>query len=91
MYFLGDAGGWAGQVPLWQMLRRGDLTIVESSKAAMRRTEALMETYRDLPMDLADASLVALAEERGFMRIFTLDKHFQAYRLHGRKRFAVIP
>jgi len=89
--FLGDAAGWAGQAPLWQMLRRGDLTIAESSEAAIRRTEVLMETYRDVPIDLADASLVALAEERGFTRIFTLDRHFQAYRLHGRKRFALIP
>lgn len=91
MYFLGDAAGWAGQTPLWQMRRRGDLTIAESSEASIRRTEVLMETYRDVPMDLADASLVALAEERGFTRIFTLDRHFQAYRLHGRKRFALIP
>ncbi len=90
-YFLGDAAGWTGQRPLWQMLRRGDLAIADSSEAAIRRTETLMETYRDIPMDLADASLVALAEERGFTRIFTLDKHFQAYRLHGRKRFALIP
>jgi len=91
MYFLGDATGWAGQAPLWQMLRRGDLTIADSSEAAIRRTEGLMETYRGVPMDLADASLVALAEGHGFTRIFTLDRHFQAYRLHGRKRFALIP
>ncbi len=91
MYFLGDAAGWAGQTPLWQMRRQGDLTIAESSEASIRRTEVLMETYRNVPMDLADAPLVALAEERGFTRIFTLDRHFQAYRLHGRKRFALIP
>lgn len=42
-------------------------------------------------MDLADASIVALAEERGERRIFTLDRDFQIYRLHGRTRFEVIP
>lgn len=37
---------------------------------------SLMEKYRDTPMDLADASLVALAETRGLKRIFTLDSDF---------------
>ncbi len=50
-----------------------------------------MAKYRDLPMDLADASLVALAEETGLTRIFTLDEHFRLHRLLGRKRFVVIP
>jgi predicted nucleic acid-binding protein len=42
-------------------------------------------------MDLADATLVALAEERGRRRVFTLDADFHIYRLHGRQRFEVIP
>lgn len=42
-------------------------------------------------MDLANATLVALAEERGQRRIFTLDNDFHFYRLHGRQRFEVIP
>jgi predicted nucleic acid-binding protein len=42
-------------------------------------------------MDLADATLVALAEEEGHRRIFTLDSDFHVYRLHGRQRFDVVP
>jgi predicted nucleic acid-binding protein len=42
-------------------------------------------------MDLADASLVALAEERGLKRIFTLDDDFRIYRIHGRTSFDIIP
>jgi predicted nucleic acid-binding protein len=40
-----------------------------------------MNTYRDLPCDLADASLIAAAETLGLRQIFTLDRHFYAYRL----------
>lgn len=40
---------------------------------------ALMREYRDMPMALADASLVALAEERRETRILTLDSHFHGY------------
>jgi predicted nucleic acid-binding protein len=50
-----------------------------------------MTRYADLPMDLADATLVALAEERADRRVFTLDSDFQVYRLHGRKRFEIVP
>ena len=50
-----------------------------------------MNQYADRPMDLADATLVALAEERGDRRIFTLDADFQIYRFHGRQRFETIP
>ena len=40
-----------------------------------------MEKYRDLPMDLADASLVLLAEALGSGRILSTDaRDFGAYR-----------
>lgn len=42
------------------------------------------------PMDLADATLVALAEERRITRILTLDADFAVYRV-GRRRFEVVP
>jgi len=32
-------------------------------------------------MDLADATLVAVADVRGYRKIFTLDSHFFAFRL----------
>ena len=40
-----------------------------------------MEKYKDTPMDLADASLVAAAERLGLTRIFTVDSDFYVYRL----------
>lgn len=53
--------------------------------------DTLMGQYRDAPMDLADASLVTAAEMLGITRIFTMDGHFHAYRIHGTKAFDVIP
>ena len=50
-----------------------------------------MAKYADVPMDLADATLVALAEERDENRIFTLDGDFRVYRLHGRRAFDIVP
>lgn len=90
MYLLGDSG-WTAQEALWRLVLRGDLVLEELGAAAVARARELMEKYRDLPMDLADATLVAAAEARATKQIFTLDADFATYRLHGRQRFDVIP
>ena len=50
----------------------------------------LIRKYEDLPMSLADASLVRLAELNPGASIFTLDSHFRVYRKHGRQQIPVI-
>lgn len=40
-----------------------------------------MDKYADRPMDLADATLVALAEDQGHRKIFSLDSDFHIYRI----------
>ncbi len=52
------------------------------------RALELVEKYRSLPMDLADASLVILAEELGSGRILSTDQRdFRTYRWKSRKPF----
>jgi len=89
MYLLGDAAGWQAQEVLWRLQQRGDL-IIEVPERLDRAVE-LMRRYRDLPMDLADATLVALAEERGLGTIFSLDRDFKVYRLARGKPLKVLP
>lgn len=56
--------------------------------AHIRRVCVLMDKYSDLPMDLADASLVLLAEHLGEGRILSTDQRdFQAYRFKSQKPF----
>jgi uncharacterized protein len=51
-----------------------------------------MRKYHDVPMDFADASLVALAEELGTPNVFTLDlRRFRAYRWKTRRMFRIYP
>lgn len=91
IYLIGRGGGWTAQKALWQLVLREDLVIARPSKSATERAALLMEKYADRLMDLADATLVALAEERGDKRIFTLDADFGIYRLEGRRRFEIVP
>ena len=90
-YLLGSAGGWKAQEALWKLLERGDLQLVPLDDALQSRTRALMTKYRDLPMDLADASLVAAAEVLNLTRVFTLDRDFRVYRWKGKRKFEVLP
>ena len=51
-----------------------------------------MKKYRDLPMDLADAALVAIAEMKKISTIFTLHHiDFGVYRPRHVKRFELLP
>ena len=92
MYLLGEAGGWRAQGMLWSILQQGDLEVAVQSSDDYERMRVLMQKYRDLPMDLADASLVRLAEERRARDIFTLDERdFRIYRIHGRQSLRLWP
>jgi predicted nucleic acid-binding protein len=56
--------------------------------AEIRRMAGLMKKYVDLPMDLADASLVLLAEHLDHGRILSTDQRdFKTYRFKNHKPF----
>ena len=60
----------------------------ELAKAHLGAVQALMEKYGDLPMDLADASLVVAARELGDGRILTTDQRdFNTYRWKNTRPF----
>jgi predicted nucleic acid-binding protein len=51
-----------------------------------------MAKYHDLPMDLADASLVRVAERDQIDRVFTIDRRdFEIYRPARISRFRILP
>lgn len=67
---------------------RGACAIPDPPEDALHRAHALMRRYRDLPMDLADASLVILAEELGEGRILSTDlRDFDGYRWKNTQPF----
>lgn len=91
MYLLGRYGGWLAQQELWSYASEQVLVLHLNGKEEQMRMQVLMEQYRDTPMDLADASLVATAETLDQKQIFTLDRDFQIYRFRGNQAFDVVP
>jgi len=62
--------------------------IFELTPEYASRISELMEKYADLPMDLADASLVILAEHLGHGQILSTDQRdFHAYRWKNHEPF----
>jgi predicted nucleic acid-binding protein len=80
------------QEDLWLFIERGGLEIFPLEKEHYPLCRDLMRRYKKLPMDLADATLVALAEALRISRVFTLDhKDFSIYRIKQTRRFTLIP
>ncbi|TMD11482.1 MAG: PIN domain-containing protein [Chloroflexi bacterium] len=90
MYLLGDAGGWKAQQALWGMASE-HVQVVDLDSPTVERARELMAKYSNVPMSLADATLVAMAERRGIAKVFTLDSDFRIYRFRGRKTFELVP
>ena len=80
-YLLLKRKGVAAQTIFINSINQGLFTVFNLEIHHTSRISQLMQKYADLPMDLADASLVILAEYLGHGRIFSVDQRdFNTYR-----------
>ena len=78
------------QIRFLRWAAAGGLEMVELHETALAEIADWKEKYRDLPMDLADTSLLWVAEQTGITDILTIDlRNFSAYRLRTGK--ALVP
>jgi predicted nucleic acid-binding protein len=81
-----------GRIACVDFFLSGGALLVPSSAMSLQRVRRLLDKYADRPMDFADATLVALAEELDCTSVFTTDRtDFSVYRLKGRKPFRLVP
>lgn len=77
---------------LWVMLARRALTLAPPHAQDPARMQELMAKYCDLPMDLADASLVTACESLKVSTVFTIDRRdFSVYRTRLGRALKMIP
>jgi uncharacterized protein len=79
-----------GMEKLFALLEQGLLRIDFAILNEARALKSLTTKYQDLPMSLADACLVRMAEMNPKAVLFTLDEHFKIYRKNGRMPIEVI-
>ncbi len=80
--------GSIGCSNLMRYVREGGLTVWFLGLDTLDRAFELMDQYRDHPMDLADASLVVMAEAENVRKVFTIDRaDFASYRIKRGHRY----
>lgn len=77
----------SAQIDFIRWVSEGAVTLVELIRNDLLRIAELAQKYSDLPMDFADASLIAVGERLGIRQIATIDSHFHLYRMKGRTSF----
>jgi len=78
-YYMLDFDGRA-QVGLLEWLNRGAVEIYDIHQHEIQDLVDLTEKYHDLPMDLADATLLQAANQLHLQEIITIDSDFNVYR-----------
>jgi predicted nucleic acid-binding protein len=90
LYLVGPQ--WRAQKTCLEFVLRGAFHLVPSSAKSLQRVAVLMERYRNVPMDFADATLVVLGEELETDWVFTLDRRgFSTYRMNRNRPFHIVP
>ena len=68
------------QIAFWEWMGRGGVELFDISVEKLNRITEITRKYQDIPMDLADASLVVVSEETGIREILTIDSDYYIYR-----------
>jgi uncharacterized protein len=82
MYLLGRYT--RAQDTLLELVHEGAVNIAFRIDEHVRALHKLLQKYRDIPMSLADACIVCMAEIHERHAVLTLDSDFSVYRKHGR-------
>ena len=82
----------AGRDALLAMIEDGSLEVARLDAGDAPRLRQLMAKYADLPMDLADATMVRAAEREGIDTVLTFDRRdFKVYRAAGIGALKILP
>jgi uncharacterized protein len=91
MYLLHRAAGIRAQNELWAFITVGLVHLHLPNAGEWRRIQEVMNQYADMPLDMADASLISAAEQLRQTRLFSLDSRLRAVRIGVNAVFDVIP
>jgi uncharacterized protein len=73
-----------------EYLEKGVIQLDFALRDRIKPVFSLMRKYANVPMSMADACLVCMAEATAGCRIFTLDSDFKIYRFPSRRLIPVL-
>ena len=87
-YVLERSGGYPEAV--FDLVMEGALSVDFRMEEEAEMLKHLMERYRNVPMDIADACMVRMSELHSNSEVLTVDSDFAIYRKHQRNVIPVI-
>jgi hypothetical protein len=91
-YLIDRQLGAKAEASLYASVIDGQLQVAELGIADCQRIQDLVSTYADLRLGGTDASVIALAERQGAVRIATLNRrHFAVVRPRHADAFELLP
>jgi len=73
------------QIDFLEWLKREAVTIINLENIHLERIIQLSKKYSDVPMDLADSSLIVIAELTNITDIITIDSDYYIYKTKNKK------
>lgn len=73
------------QIDFLEWLKREAVTIINLENEHLDRIIQLSKKYSDVPIDLADSSLIVIAELTGINDIVSIDSDYHIYRTKSKK------
>lgn len=73
------------QIDFFEWLRREAIQIIVLNENHLDRIIELLKKYSDMPMDLADASLMVVAEILSLDNVISLDSDYYVYKTKSKK------
>ncbi len=68
------------QIDFLKWIERGGVSVYEISQSDIAHIRVMMEKYIDIPMDLADGTLMYIANVENIKEIISIDSDFDIYR-----------
>jgi predicted nucleic acid-binding protein len=91
-YLINRQLGPVAEAALYTSVIDGDLEVADLGRADWERVRELVTAYASLPLGGTDASVIALAERHGAIRVATLDRrHFTVVRPRHAEALELLP
>lgn len=91
-YHLQKHLGAQAEIAFLRSVQRGQLCLLTPETADFDRALELVEQYRDFPLGVVDAHVMAMTERLGITRVASIDhRHFRAVRLRHCDALELLP
>ena len=76
------------QIDFLKWIELGGLRLYDIPQSEVTSIRVMMEKYLDIPMDLADASLIYIADKEKIENIISIDSDFYIYKTLKKRRLS---